>query len=115
VLLLIATTIARTSRPKSEGTSGSSSVASNAIETAPSLEPPPTAALPFAVAPSAPAAARSELEAASVASSAPAVGRGGGRKPVSRGAGKKTPSDDCSFPYIIDQAGIQHIRRECLK
>ncbi len=115
VLLLIGTTVARTSRPKSEETAGSSSVASKVIETVPSLEPPPTAALPFAVAPSAPAAAQSELEAASIASSAPAVGRGGGRKPVPRGAGKKTPIDDCSFPYIIDQAGIQHIRRECLK
>jgi hypothetical protein len=85
------------------------------IESEPSLEPPPTAALPFAVAPSASAAAESELEAASSASSAPTVGRGGGRKPVPRAAGKKTSTDDCSFPYIIDQAGIQHIRRECLK
>jgi hypothetical protein len=99
VLLLIGTTLARTSRRPPE-TTDSRSAASNATGTSSAIGVPAVEAPPPL--PPEPAAA----------SSAPIAE---GRKALPRSPAKKGPKTDCSFPYIIDQAGIQHIRRECLK
>jgi serine/threonine-protein kinase len=112
LLVVAGTTIVRSSRRASVSAPAAPSQASIA-EVAPAAAPAPSAN----AGPAAPAEVsmpEPEPPLDTVAKPARAdAGSASRAKPAPRHPPKKTVVD-CSFPYIIDVNGIQHIRKECL-